>query len=75
MNAQKLKITPTKITENSVRNMNNIKSEKYGWSPEKIEKRSLAGEQFKAIFNMHGIEFIINLTDIIENITLQRERS
>ena len=79
MNAQKLKITPTKITGNSVLNMNNMKSEKYGLSPEEIEKRSLAGEQFKAIFNMHRIEksknFIIDLTDIIENITLQRERS
>ena len=56
MNAQKLKITPTKITGNSVLNMNNMKSEKYGLSPEEIEKRSLAGEQFKAIFNMHRIE-------------------
>ena len=33
--------------------MNNIKSIKYGLSPEEIEQRSLAGEQFKTIFNMH----------------------
>ena len=35
--------------------MNNIKSIKYGLSPEEIEQRSLAGEQFKTIFNMHRI--------------------
>ena len=33
-----------------------MKSEKYGLSPEKIEKRSLSGEQFKTIFNMHRVE-------------------
>ena len=36
--------------------MNNIKSEKYGLSPEEIEKKSLSGERFRTIFNMHRIE-------------------
>ena len=33
-----------------------MKSVKYGLSPEEIEKRSLEGEQFKTIFNMHQID-------------------
>ena len=38
LNAQKLKISQTKIILNSANNMNNIKSEKCGLSPEEIEK-------------------------------------
>ena len=56
LNAQKLKISPAKIVQNSTLNMNLMKSTKYGLSPEEIEKRSLAGEQFKTVFNMHQIE-------------------
>ena len=56
MNAQKLKITPTKIIQNSALNKNTMKSEKYGLSPEEIEQQSLASEQFKTIFNMHRID-------------------
>ena len=33
--------------------MNLMKSIKYGLSPEKIERRFLAGEGLKAVFNMH----------------------
>ena len=39
LNTQKLKITPTKIIQNSVLNINNMKSKKYGLSPEEIERR------------------------------------
>ena len=35
-NAQKLKISPTKIILNSANNMNNVQSEKYGLSPQEI---------------------------------------
>ena len=56
LNAQKLKITPTKIIQNSALNKNTMKSEKYGLSPEEIEPQSLASEQFKTIFNMHRID-------------------
>ena len=38
LNAQKLKILPTKIILNSENNINNIKNGKYGLSPEEIEK-------------------------------------
>ena len=55
-NAQKLKITPTKIIQNLALNKNTMKSEKYGLSPEEIEQQSLASEQFKTIFNMHRID-------------------
>ena len=37
LNAQKLKITPTKIIQISALHMNNIKSIKYGLSPEEIK--------------------------------------
>ena len=44
MNPQKLKMKRTKIIQNSALNMNTMKSEKYGLSPEGIEKISFAGE-------------------------------
>ena len=56
MHVQKLKIDPTKIIQNSVLNMNQIKSLKYGMSPEEIERRPLASERFRVAFNMHQIE-------------------
>ena len=58
LNAQKWKIRPAKIVQNSTVNINLMKSVKYGLSPKEIEKRSLAGEQFKRVFNMHQIEKI-----------------
>ena len=51
-----MKITPTKIIQNSVLNINNMKSKKYGLSPEEIERRYLAGKRFKTIFNVERIE-------------------
>ena len=39
LNAQKRKISPTKIILKSANNMNKIKSEKYGLSPKEIEKK------------------------------------
>ena len=53
LQAQKLKITPTKMLQNSVLNMNLMKSLKYVISPEEIERRSLAGERFRVVFNIH----------------------
>ena len=56
INAQKLKISPTKIIEMSTANMNIRPSEKYGIAPEEIEQRALSNEHFKTIFNMKRIE-------------------
>ena len=56
LNAQKLKISPTKIMQNSALDMNFMKSVKYGLSPEEIERRSLSREQFKTLFNMRRKE-------------------
>ena len=42
LNAQKLEISLTKIILNSANNMNSVQSEKYGLSPEEIEKKSLS---------------------------------
>ena len=54
LNAQKFKITPTKMIQNS-KSVKWSKSVKYGLSPEEIEKRSLATTRFRTIFNMHRI--------------------
>ena len=79
LSAQELKITPTNIIQNSVLNMNNMKSIKYGLSPEEIERRSLAGKRFKTVFNMHSRvklrNFMIYLTGTTRNATWPRERS
>ena len=56
LNAQKLEISPTQTILNSAANMNNVKNEKYELSPDEIEKRSISGERFRTIFNMHWIE-------------------
>ena len=66
LSAEKLKITSTKIIQNSTLNMNNMKSEKYGLSTEEIEKQSLAGEQYKTIFNVHRIEKTKKLHDRLD---------
>ena len=55
-NVQKLKISPIKINLNSANNMNSVQSEKYGLSPEEIEKKSLSSERFRTLFNFHRKE-------------------
>ena len=72
LSAQKLKITPTKIILNSTLNVNNMRSEKHGLSPEEIEKQSLAGERFKTIFNMHRIEKTKKLHDKLDRYVKKR---
>ena len=56
LNAQKLKISPAKIIEMSVANMNIRPSQKYGPPPEEIEKRALSSKHFKTVFNMKRLE-------------------
>ena len=56
LNAQKLKISPTKVISSSANNMNSVQSEKYGLSPDEIEKKSLSSERFRTLFNFHRIE-------------------
>ena len=53
---QKLKLTPKKIIEISVANMNIKASVKYGISSENIESKSLSSDRFRTLFNMHRIE-------------------
>ena len=53
---QKLKMPPTKIILNSANNINNAQSEKYGFSSEEIERKSLSDKRFRAMFYMHNIE-------------------
>ena len=58
LNAQKLKISPTKIISSSVSNINSVQSEKYGLNPDEIEKKSLFSERFRTLFNFHRTEKI-----------------
>ena len=78
LNAQKLKISLPKIIQNSALNMNIMKSEKYGLLSEEIERRSLTGERFRTVFNMHIIEktkkLHNSLIGMIKNDILRRER-
>ena len=52
LNAQKLKILPTKIILNSAINMKNFPSDRYGLTPEE----SISIERFRTIFKMHRIK-------------------
>ena len=66
LNAQKLKISPTKIISSSASNMNSVQSEKYGLNPDEIEKKSLFSERFRTLFNFHWtekIKLVINRLD------------
>ena len=72
LHAQKLKMSPTKIIENSILNMNLMKSLKYGMSAEEVETRSLAGERFRIVFNMHRIEKAQKLHDRRDRYDLKR---
>ena len=65
LHGQKLKISPTRIIENL------MKSLKYGMSPEKIERRSLAGERFRVVFNMHLIKKTKKLHDRLNRYDLK----
>ena len=58
LNAQKLKISPTKIISSSASNMNSVQSEKYGLNPDEFEKKSLFSERFRTFFNFHRTEKI-----------------
>ena len=55
LNAQKLKIIPTKIIQNSTLSMNLMKSVKYCLSPKEIERQSLTNKRFRILFNMRII--------------------
>ena len=55
LNIHKLKISPTKIILKSAANTNNVLSEKYGFSPEEIETRSLSNEKFSKLLDFHII--------------------
>ena len=52
----KAKIPAVTIIKQSAENMNNVKGEKYGISPNDIEKKSLSSEKSKTLFNCNRIE-------------------
>ena len=55
LNALKMKVTPTKTITTSSENMNSVLNEKYGLSPNEIEKRSLSSGRFRTLFNFYRI--------------------
>ena len=46
--------------------MNNIKSEKYGFSPKEIEMKLISSEILRTMFNMHRIEITKLLQDRLD---------
>ena len=63
LNSLKLKVSPTKKIPTSVENMNSVLNEKYGISPNDIEKKSLSSEKLRTLFNFHRIEKIKQVND------------
>ena len=66
LNALKLKVPPTKIITTSAENMNSVLNEKYGISPNDIEKKSLSSEKLRTLFNFHRIEKIKQVNDRLD---------
>ena len=52
---KKKKINSREIIKKAVENLNRINSEKYGLSPDIIEKKSLESEYFKEIYDFHRL--------------------
>ena len=54
----KKRIKPNDLIRKATFNLNNVKSVKYGFSPEQIEEKSLnkeTGEEFTEIYDFHGL--------------------
>ena len=51
----KKRLNSAKLIKKAVQNMNNVKSSKYGFEPEYIERESLKDESFKERFDFHRL--------------------
>ena len=49
------RLDPRKLIRNAVHNMNNVNSQKYGVSPETVERKSLEDETFREVNDFHRI--------------------
>ena len=67
INAQKLKVSPSKIIEMSTANTNLRPSKRYGLAPEEVERCALSNEGFKTIFNMKRMEKTQKLHDRLDD--------
>ena len=56
LSAFKMKVHLTTIILQSAENMNNLKSKKYGASPNEIQQKLLSSKNFRALFNFHRRE-------------------
>ena len=54
LSIQKLNVLPTKIILKFAENVNNVDSEKYGMSPEEIEKRASSDKNLRRFFIFTG---------------------
>ena len=54
LSIQKLNVLPTKIILKFAENVNNVDSEKYGISPEEIEKRASSDKNLRRFFIFTG---------------------
>ena len=63
---QKAKIPAVTIIKHSAENMNNVRSKKYGMSPNVIEEKSLSSQRFRTLFNFKRIERLKNVPDRLD---------
>ena len=49
-------IMPTMLIKNSTDNMNQTESEKYGYAPNQIEKKSFLSKKLEIVFNFEWIK-------------------
>ena len=50
----------------TVENINNVKGEKYGISPNVIEEKSLSSQRFRTLSNLKKIESSKNVSDRLD---------
>ena len=72
LSALKLKVPPSKIITTSAENTNNVLNEKYGISPNDIEKKSLSDGKFRTLFNFHQIQKTKQVNDRLDRYDRKR---
>ena len=55
-NEQKAKVSAATIIQKSAENMNAMNSQKYGISPDEVEKKSLSSQRFRLLFSFKRIK-------------------
>ena len=60
------------IIKQSAENMNNVKNQKYGISPNVIKEKFLSSQKFRTLFNLKRIERSKNVLDKLDKYDRQK---